>query len=585
MRYSDDLIEEIRTRNDIVEVISGYVKLQRKGNSYFGLCPFHNEKSPSFSVSPHKQMYYCFGCGEGGNVFSFVMKYENYTFTEAVKMLAERAGITLPEVEETEEQRRASDLRTTLLNINKEAAVFFCRQLRGEKGRVAKGYLVGRELSDETINKFGLGYAGKGGNLLYHQLKKKYSDAILKECGLFTFDEKGVHDKFWNRVMFPIMDANSRVIGFGGRVMGDGMPKYLNSPETKVFDKSRNLYGLHAARTSRAGYMILCEGYMDVIAMHQAGYASAVASLGTSFTSGQASLLKRYTKEVLLIYDSDAAGVKAAMRAIPILKEAGLVAKVVDLSPHKDPDECIKALGAEAFEERLRKAKNSFLFEIGILQREYNLQDPESKTAFYNAVSEKLVRDFEDDMERNNYLEAVCREYMLPLEGIKRQVNQKRLLFSNKQEVKKKEPIIAEKKKQQDNGVNQAQKLLLTWLIDEPHIYKKVSEYITKDDFLSPLYKQVAELVFAQLAEGQLVPAKVINTFELEEEHKEVAALFNTTLKGDMTDKEKEKALNDIVTRVKKNSLDARSKTVSDPTEFQKLLKEQMDLKRIKIQL
>ena len=351
MYYSDDIIEEVRTRNDIVDVISGYVKLQRKGSSYFGLCPFHNEKSPSFSVSPSKQMYYCFGCGAGGNVFTFLMEYENFTFPEAVKALADRAGMELPEVEYSEEAKQQRDLKTAVLEVNKMAAKYYYCLLRAPQGAKAMEYLKNRELSDETMRRFGLGYASQYSDELYRYLKQQgVSDAVMKESGLMSVNERqGMYDKFWNRVMFPIMDVNGKVIGFGGRVMGDAKPKYLNSPETIVFDKSRNLYGLHIARTARKKYLIVCEGYMDVISLHQAGFTNAVASLGTALTSQHASILKRYTDEVILTYDSDEAGVKAALRAIPLLKTAGIATRVLHMEPYKDPDEFIKALGTEAF--------------------------------------------------------------------------------------------------------------------------------------------------------------------------------------------------------------------------------------------
>ena len=295
MRYSEDLIEEVRARNDIVDVISGYVKLTRKGSNYFGLCPFHNEKSPSFSVSPGKQMYYCFGCGAGGNVYTFLMEYENFTFQEALKSLADRAGIQLPEAELSEEERRERDVRGEILKMNKLAAKYYYYQLRTQNGKAGYAYLKKRELSEETIRKFGLGYSTKYRDDLYRYLKKQgFSDELLRQSGLITADEKnGIYDKFWNRVMFPIMDVNNRVIGFGGRVMGDAKPKYLNSPETKAFDKSRNLYGLNFARLARKPQMIICEGYRDVIALHQAGFTQAVASLGTALTTQQAMLLKR----------------------------------------------------------------------------------------------------------------------------------------------------------------------------------------------------------------------------------------------------------------------------------------------------
>ena len=340
MYYPEELVEEIRERNDIVEVIGTYVKLQKKGSSYFGLCPFHNEKSPSFSVSPDKQMYYCFGCGAGGNVFTFIMEYENYSFPEALKYLADRVGIKLPEREYSEEEKRQQDLRMQVLEINKMAANYFYYQLRTESGAQAMQYLKSRQLDDETIKRFALGYSSKYSSNLYQYFKsKKISDELLKESGLFNVDEKnGMYDKFWNRVIFPILDVNNRVIGFGGRVMGDGKPKYLNSPETIVFDKSRNLYGLNIARAARKKYLLVCEGYMDVISMHQAGFSNAVASLGTALTEKHATLLKRYTDEVILTYDSDDAGVRAALRAIPIVKRAGLRARVLHMNPYKDPD-------------------------------------------------------------------------------------------------------------------------------------------------------------------------------------------------------------------------------------------------------
>ena len=310
--YSDDIIEEVRSRNDIVDVISQYVRLSKKGSTYFGLCPFHNEKTGSFSVSPNKQMYYCFGCGAGGNVFTFLMEYENFTFGEAMEALADRAGVELPKQEYTSAQRQEPDKRARLLEINKEAAKYFYMLLRGERGARALSYFRKRELSDEAMQKFGLGYSDQYSDDLYRYLRKKgYEDDILKESGLVSIDERrGGYDKFWNRAMFPIMDVHNKVIGFGGRVMGDGEPNCLNSPETKIFDKSRNLYGLNFARSTKKPQLLLCEGYMDVIALHQAGFDNAVASLGTALTSGHANLLKRYTKNVYLTYDSDGAGVK-----------------------------------------------------------------------------------------------------------------------------------------------------------------------------------------------------------------------------------------------------------------------------------
>ena len=333
--YSDDVFEEVRSRNDIVDVISQYVHLQKKGSSYFGLCPFHNEKTGSFSVTPGKQMYYCFGCGAGGKVFTFLMEYENFTFSEAMEALADRAGIELPKQEMSGQARAEADKRNQLFEINREAAKYFYSLLRSEKGKHAMDYFTKRELSKETMQKFGLGYSDKYSDDLYKYLRSKgYTDEVLKDSGLISIDERrGAHDKFWNRAMFPIMDANNKVVAFGGRVMGEGEPKYLNSPETMIFNKSRTLYGLFLARRTKKDQFILCEGYMDVIALHQAGFDNAIASLGTALTSGHANMIKRYGKDVYLSYDSDGAGTKAALRAIPILKEAGITCKVINMKP------------------------------------------------------------------------------------------------------------------------------------------------------------------------------------------------------------------------------------------------------------
>ena len=561
MYYSDELVEEVRQRNDIVDIISGYVNLKKKGCNYFGLCPFHNEKSASFSVSPGKQMYYCFGCGAGGNVFTFIMNYENYTFAEAIKLLADRAGIALPEIEDSKEAREKENRRKTLLQINKEAATYFYYQLRAPQGRVGLDYLRGRQLSDETMNRFGLGYSNKTSNDLCQYLRHKgYPDELIRESGVAVFNEKyGMSDKFWNRVMFPIQDVNHRVIGFGGRVMGEGEPKYLNSPETPVFDKSRNLYGLNFARTARQDNIILCEGYMDVIAMHQAGFTQAVASLGTAFTSGQANLLRRYTENVILSYDSDGAGVKAALRAIGILKEAGLTGKVLNLEPYKDPDEFMKNLGREEFAKRLLQAENTFFFELRMMQKQYDLSDPEAKTKFYNEIAKKLC-GFSEEVERENYTEAVAEKYNISMESLKKLVTGYAAKMGMAAEViRPKQPVQQKNtpKEQQEN----VQKLLLTWLVEEPHLYKKIKKYITPLSFTNELYRQVAQELFPKLEEGKPNPAAIISRFSQEEEQREAASLFNTKLpymQQDMESQsqvqEREKAFHDIVVKVKRNA-------------------------------
>ncbi len=562
MYYPEEIVEEVRQRNDIVDVISGYVGLSKRGSNYVCCCPFHGEKTPSFYVSRSKQIYKCFGCGEGGNVTTFVMKYENCTFPEALKLLAERAGVKLPEETYSEEAKRRESRRQQLLAANKEAAKFYYYQLRGERGAKAREYLDKRALSDETRKGFGLGFAPvRGEELLLYLRQKGFTDDLIRDAGLAKADERrGTVTQFWNRVMFPIQDINHRVIGFGGRIMGtdDKGPKYLNSPETEIFDKSRNLYGMNLARSSRAGNMILCEGYMDVISMHQAGFTQAVASLGTAFTAGQAGLIKKYTKEVLLAYDSDGAGVKAALRAIGILRDAGMSGKIINMSPYKDPDEFMKNLGKEAFQERIEHAENSFLFEIRMLERDFDMNDPEEKTNFHNHIARRLC-DFGEDVERENYIEAIADKYHIGFENLRKLV----VNMAAKTGGYAVAPVLRERPK---SGVNsrgknpaqenarKAQRLLLTWLTDYPQLYEKVKSYISPEDFTDELYKKVAQRMFADIEKGQFNPAGIIDLFDDEREQSEAASLFTTQLPELETVQEKEKAFHDILVRVKKNS-------------------------------
>ena len=586
MYYPDELIEEIRARNDIVDVISGYVRLQKKGSSYFGLCPFHNEKSPSFSVSRQKQMYYCFGCGAGGNVYTFLMEYENFTFQEAVKFLADRAGITLPKPEYSREAKEKAGRRASILEINKKAAMYYYAQLKSRQGGKAYAYLKGRGLSDDTIRAFGLGYSNMYGADLYQYLKKEgYSEELIRQAGLISTDEKhGVYDKFWNRVIFPIMDVNSRVIGFGGRVMGDGKPKYLNSPETEVFDKSRNLYGLNRARTSRKPYFLLCEGYMDVISLHQAGFTNAVASLGTALTSGHASLIRRYVKEVYLTYDSDEAGTRAALRAVPILRDAGISAKVVRMDPYKDPDEFIKNLGAEEYEKRISAARNGFMFSLEILEKDFDMASPEGKTGFFREAARRLLV-FEDELERNNYIEAVASAYHVSRESLEKLVAKSAVGAGMARPVER--PRRTEENgrgKPKEDGILTSQKALLTWMIENDRLFDRISQYIRPDDFTGDIYRKVAGLLYEQRRTGEIRPAEVLNHFTEDEEHREAAALFNTRIRDLRTKEEEEQALKEIILRVKAHGIDMKSSEL-DPTDMaglQRLMDEKRKLEDLR---
>ena len=612
MYYPQEIIDQVIAANDIVSVIGEHVHMKRSGSGYMGLCPFHSEKSPSFSVSPGKQVYHCFGCGESGNVVTFVMKYENATFQEALKILADRAGIKLPEVQYSEESKKKNEQRDRLFAINKDAATYYFRLLRSPRGRRGMDYFRQRQLSDETLNRFGLGFAdGADSDLVAYLRKRGYADEDILLSGVAAFDEKrGLHDKFWNRVMYPIMDVTNRVIGFGGRVMGDGKPKYLNSPETPIFDKSHNLYGLNLAKRSRCGYFILCEGYMDVIAMHQAGFSQAVASLGTSFTEGQAQILKRYVPTVLLSYDSDGAGVKAAMRNIGILHSAGLTGKVVDLRPYKDPDEFMKGAGKEEFQKRLDNAENSFLYQIRQVQTNYDLSDPAAQTRFYHEIARRLC-EFDDEIERENYTKKMADLYFIPLETLRREVASYQMAGGAQtlqtRQLQRQKPVNLTEGKRRgklEEAKRRNERLLLTWISDDPAVYLQLRPYLRAEDFAEGVYRTAAGRYFeildkrygdalqveaGTLPEGSASPAAAVACFDSEEEQKEAAQLFETRMDGVQTKEEREKALKDVILSVKRNALEQSMLSLQgNPNALQtivKLKKQIADLEKLEIRI
>ena len=610
MYYPEELVEEVRQKNDIVDVVSGYVRIKQKGANYVGLCPFHNEKTGSFSVSPSRQIFKCFGCGIGGNVFTFVMQYENYTFVEAMKMLAERAGIKLPEAEYDENAKKAMNKKARIMELNKDAANYFYFQLRAPQGEVGMRYFKNRELSDETMKKFALGYANvKSDDLDLYLKSKGYTDNEIVDSGVASFHEKyGLHDKFWNRVMFPIQDINNKVIGFGGRVIGEGEPKYLNSPETIVFDKSRNLYGMNFARTSRKGYLILCEGYMDVIAMHQAGFTEAVASLGTAFTGGQAAILRRYADQIILAYDSDGAGTKAALRAIDILRNYGMTGRILHLEPYKDPDEFIKNLGREAFEERIQNAEDSFRFELRMMEKGYDLKSPESKLKFRKALVEKMYTLSDQFEDIKPFIELVCEIYHFGYDEMCSSVasygNSSQAKMST---VRRQEETEVKRNKKKENPVLYNQKVLLTWLVDEPSLYGKIKNYISVEDFSEGIYRKAAERLMQALENGEVPnPGAIMTSLQAsedtnEEEQLEIASLFCTKI----TDKlsrmkgttevdldaqakifdsvnDKERALSDILVTIKRATMQrVTDHANADPEAFKKIVSIKKTIEKI----
>ena len=600
MYYSEDIIEEVRSRNDIVDVIGGYVTLKRRGNSYMACCPFHHEKTPSFHVNRDKQMYHCFGCGVGGNVITFVMEYENFSFPEALKMLAERAGVALPEQNYSREQRQRENYKMVLKEMNRTAAIYFNYLLTATPtGKHALEYYHDRGFSDETIQRFGLGYANIYENDLYQYLKKQgYTDAQMKDSGLVRIDERrGGQDMFWNRAMVPIMDINGKVVGFGGRVLGDGTPKYINTKETAVFDKSHTLFAMNIARRSKRRGIILCEGYMDVIAMHQAGFDNAAASLGTALTMGHATIVKRYTDEVYLAYDSDGAGRKATMKAIGIMREVGISTRIIDLKPYKDPDEFIHNLGKEAFEERIADAVTGIVFEIDGIAQGYNLKDPEEKIRFTKEAAKRLSA-LDEPVVRHSYIEAVAEKYKIDAADLKAMVTRYGTIGLQTQTTNMDDtarPVIATpppegNRNSRDEAADretQPQRLLLTWMVGKPELFGQLEGILTEEDFIDEDYHTVAKRLFDQYRDsGTVNPAAIVNLFEDIEKQRLVAKILQTELDVEITEDEKERVINDLVRKVKMARIDYELAHIADnPEKLPEVIAEKARLTKLHISL
>lgn len=588
MYYTDEQIEEVRSRNDIVDIISGYVNLKKKGNSYSACCPFHHEKTPSFHVSREKQMYHCFGCGVGGNVYTFLMEHENLSFPECVEMLAERAGIQLPQQGMDPDAKKQADERSKIKDMNKLAAGYFHYMLKTERGAHALEYLKGRGLSDETITGFGLGFSDVYRDDLYQYLKSKgYADEELKNSGLIRFDEKnGASDRFWNRVMFPIIDTNNRVIGFGGRVMGDAKPKYINTQDTPVFDKSRNLYGLNLAKKSKRRGIIFCEGYMDVISMHQAGFDNAVASLGTALTVGQVNLVKRYTDRVYLAYDSDEAGTKAALRALEIMREFEMPARVISLKPYKDPDELIREEGTKGFERRINEAISGIMFEIRILANNYNQEDPQERTGFQKEAAKRLSLIL-DPLERGNYVESVAKQYNISVESLKETVTKYGISGTAKVDTSVFRDRSSRKSPEEEKEQKQlkTERLLITWIINDDRLFKSLKEVLSPDDFFEPVYHDIVKTLFEQYEEqGRVMPAVVMNRFQSKEEHDKAAAIMQQDFDMEISEADKSKVITELVRSIKLRSVTHRlEEAKGDLEKTGKLLLEKAQINRIVI--
>ncbi len=587
MRFSDEFIEEVKSRNDIADVVGSYVPLKKKGNNYWGLCPFHNEKTASFSVYPPKQMYHCFGCGEGGGVINFVMKYENVSFAEAVRILAERAGMEVKGMEETGEEKARRARNDILKQINSDAALFFMNNLYSEHGKKGLEYLKNRGLTDETIRHFGLGFAGNNGKAVVEHLRGKgYADDLIIAAGLATNSETyGMSCSFFGRVMFPIISTEKKVIGFGGRVLGSGEPKYLNTSETPIFDKRRNLYGYNFARRARRKYYILCEGYMDVISMHQAGFDSAIASLGTAFTEEQAAMIKRDGCEVYLAYDMDEAGEKAALKAVRMLTAVGITPKRISMKPCKDPDEFLTKNGKEEFERRLESAENGFLYIEDMVRARYNLSDPEERYKCEREIVENLWMFSGDEVRMNSYAEAIVKRYGYTASEVSKLLEETRPReYASRDHLPKLTAYSPPKKpvpKKKDNVWTAAESSLLTWITDEPDIYSVVRRYLKADDFSPGSCREVARAAFELLEAGNYSNDVLFEKLEDESVKNDATGILQNSAPDIDTPEKRLAMLKDLIIKVMERKCELMGRS-DDPEKELKIFNCILEIDKLK---
>jgi len=554
MRYSQDIIEEVRSGNDIVDLIGGYVSLRNRGGNFFGLCPFHNEKSPSFSVSSDKQMYYCFGCGAGGNVISFIMQIENYDFIDSLKFLADRINYILPQPQQNEAAKQQLRKREVLREIHKVAARFYYDTLQEDKSEAksARKYLDDRQI--QLRKAFALGLSPSNWDSLTKNLQKHgFSLSDMVESGLVRNNAAGgYYDRFRGRLMFPILDVDKHVVAFGGRIMGDGEPKYLNSPETPLFDKSRQLYGIHAARKARHKELIIVEGYMDVLSLHQAGFSQAVGVLGTALTTHHTRLIKRINSDtVILLFDRDRAGVQALLRAIPILLEAGIKVKCLQVSEDtKDPDEYLQKYGAAHFRVLLDSAKNHAAFRIELLTKEFDLKNTEQRIIFTQEAA-KVLSSIDNAIEADAYIRDTAVLTGIAPQAIRAEMDKHRGARFSQEAAPRELPSLRQslRGRQNDRGLLEARKGMLSVLFAYPSVNQQLKEFLSPDEIGGGIPAKLLELAY--LGEEKNV-ADIISQFESLEEQQQTAELLKDQPNFENT-AAMEKAVNEMWRTIKKS--------------------------------
>lgn len=555
-RYSDEIIEEVRQTNDIVDIISQYVHLKRSGRNFFGLCPFHNEKSPSFSVSPDKQIFHCFGCGVGGNVFTFLTKIEGINFVEAIQTLAERANIQLPTLESNGDTAK-EQLKSKVYKVNEFTAKYYHENLYKPEAKIAQEYIKKRKLTNETLQSFQIGYSGKFDEL-YQELKKQgFEEPEILESGLVNKNDRGQYiDRYRNRLMFPICDTRGRVIAFGGRVLDDSKPKYINSPENVVYSKGRNLFGLNVAKKGDTKQLLIVEGYMDVISLHQRGITNVVAPLGTALTQQQGWLLRKNSEKIIVSFDSDEAGMMAKMRALDILQNMGCDLRILQMEGAKDPDEYIIKYGNARFNNLVEKALSVIEFKVKVLKQNLNLEVVNDKIKFLNEIA-KLIAKIDNTIEREVYIEKIAKEYDISKEAIYAEVNKLTYVGTKSEKIlEKTKPIITHKKKQEEIPqpiIKRENTVIAILLTGDNNIFQIIKQNIQVQDFKDTINQEIAKKLYEEFEKGNSNINSVIDALG-EEEQSHITEI----MADDYEIEDLEKAIDDIMKGYERDKLNSR---------------------------
>ncbi|CDD27511.1 dNA primase [Clostridium sp. CAG:452] len=558
VRYSEELIDEIRNSNDIVDIISQYVILKRSGRNFFGLCPFHKEKTPSFSVSPDKQIFHCFGCGAGGNVIHFISKIENVDFKESLEILADRAGIKLPTLENNVDSKRL-ELKEKVYEINKLVAMYYHETLYKPQAKPAQEYVKKRKLDNKALKEFCIGYA-ENANVLYKLLKEKgFTEEEILASDLVIKKGNNYVDRFKNRLIFPIQDIRNRFIAFGGRVLDNSLPKYINSPENIVYSKARNLYGLNVAKNTKTRKLIIVEGYMDTVSLHQRGIDNVVASCGTALTEAQGRLLRKYAEKVIISYDSDSAGQAATLRGLEILNNLGCDIRILQMEGAKDPDEYVIKYGNGRFNDLVENAISLVEFKIKVLKKGLNIENTNDKIKFMNEIA-KILGGVDNKIEQEIYIDKISSDYNISKEAIYAQINKNE--YSNNKGAKILEsssirkPTIKRQEKEINPELEKRENIIISLLIDGgEEVYNKIKDIINPNDFKSEANQKIMRRLYEEFEKGNSNINSLVDMFADDEQ---VVNALTGIMADDYEIEDNKKALDDVINNYQKEKLMAR---------------------------